>query len=187
MAIYGYARVSTSGQSLEAQLAELKAAGCKKIYQEKITGKHRDRPELKRALEALGDGDVLIITRLDRLARSSRDLLNVIKQVTDAGATFRSLKDHWADTTTAHGRLILTVLAGLAEFERELIVERTGEGRDRAMAKGVAFGRKPKLTHHQRLEAIARRNAGETVQSIARSYNVHYSMIVRLALRNAPN
>ena len=178
MTIYGYARVSTTGQSLEAQLDELQAAGCKKIFQEKITGKHRDRPQLKRALEALGDGDVLIITRLDRLARSSRDLLNVIKQVTDAGATFKSLKDHWADTTTAHGRLIL---AGLAEFERELIVERTGEGRDRAMAKGVAFGRKPKLTHHQRLEAIARRNAGETVQSIARSYNVHHSMIVRLA------
>ena len=180
MTIYGYTRVSTNGQSLEAQLAELKAAGCKKIFQEKMTGKHRERPQLKRALEALGDGDVLIITRLDRLARSSRDLLNVIKQVTDAGATFKSLRDHWADTTTAHGRLILTVLAGLAEFERELIVERTGEGRVRAMAKGVAFGRKPKLTHHQRLEAIARRNAGETVQSIAQSYNVHHSMIVRL-------
>jgi DNA invertase Pin-like site-specific DNA recombinase len=180
MTIYGYARVSTNGQSLEAQLAELRAAGCKKIFQEKMTGKHRERPQLKRALEALGDGDVLIITRLDRLARSSRDLLNVIKQVTDAGATFKSLRDHWADTTTAHGRLILTVLAGLAEFERELIVERTGEGRERAMAKGVAFGRKPKLTHHQRLEAIARRNAGETVQSIAQSYNVHHSMIVRL-------
>ena len=130
MTIYGYARVSTNGQSLEAQLAELKAAGCKKIFQEKMTGKHRERPQLERALKALGDGDVLIITRLDRLARSSRDLLNVIKQITDAGATFKSLKDHWADTTTAHGRLILTVLAGLAEFERELIVERTGEGRD---------------------------------------------------------
>jgi DNA invertase Pin-like site-specific DNA recombinase len=180
MTIYGYARVSTTGQSLEAQLAELKAAGCKKIFQEKVTGKHRNRPQLDHALKVLGAGDVLIITRLDRLARSSRDLLNVIKQITDAGATFRSLRDTWADTTTAHGRLILTVLGGLAEFERELIVERTGEGRERALAKGVAFGRKPKLTHHQRQEAIARRDAGETVQSIARSYNVHHSMIVRL-------
>jgi DNA invertase Pin-like site-specific DNA recombinase len=179
--VYGYARVSTSSQDLDAQLAELKDAGCTKVFQEKVTGKHRDRPQLDHALKKLAVGDVLIVTRLDRLARSSRDLLNVIKQVGDAGATFKSLKDTWADTTTAHGRLILTVLAGLAEFERELIVERTGEGRNRAMAKGVAFGRKPKLTHHQRLEAIARRNAGETVQSIARSYNVHHSMIVRLA------
>jgi DNA invertase Pin-like site-specific DNA recombinase len=180
MTIYGYARVSSTGQSLDAQLAELKAASCERIFQEKVSGKNRDRPQLERALEALGEGDVLIITRLDRLARSSRDLLNIVKQITDAGATFRSLKDHWADTTTAQGRLILTVLGGLAEFERELIAERTGEGRERAMAKGVVFGRKPKLTHHQRLEAIARRNAGETVASIARSYNVHHSMIVRL-------
>ena len=180
MTIYGYARVSSTGQSLEAQLAELQAAGCKKIFQEKITGKHRNRPQLDHALKVLGKGDVLIVSRLDRLARSSRDLLNVIKQITDAEASFKSLRDQWADTTTAHGRLILTVLAGLAEFERELIVERTGEGRNRAMEKGVVFGRKPKLTHHQRLEAIARREAGETVQSIARSYNVHHSMIVRL-------
>jgi DNA invertase Pin-like site-specific DNA recombinase len=128
----------------------------------------------------LGEGDVLIVTRLDRLARSSRDLLNVIKQITDVGATFKSLRDTWADTTTAHGRLILTVLAGLAEFERELIVERTGEGRERAMAKGVVFGRKPKLTAYQRKEAIARREAGETLVSIARSYGVDHSMISRL-------
>jgi DNA invertase Pin-like site-specific DNA recombinase len=181
MTVFGYARVSTTGQSLEAQLTELKAAGCQKIFQEKISGKARgNRPQLEQALKALGDGDVLMITRLDRLARSSRDLLNIIKQVTDAGATFRSLKDTWADTTTSHGRLILTVLSGLAEFERELIVERTGEGRGRALAKGVVFGRKPKLTHHQRLEAIARRDAGETLQSIARSYNVHHSLISRL-------
>lgn len=182
MTVYGYARVSTTGQSLEAQLAELKAAGATKIFQEKVTGKHRERAQLERVLKTLGERDVLIITRLDRLARSSRDLLNVIQQITDAGASFKSLRDSWADTTTAHGRLILTVLAGLAEFERELIVQRTSEGRDRAMEKGVVFGRKPKLTHHQRQEAIARRNAGEAVASIARSYDVHHSMISRLTL-----
>jgi DNA invertase Pin-like site-specific DNA recombinase len=131
-------------------------------------------------LKGLAEGDVLIISRLDRLARSTRDLLNLIKQIADAGATFKSLKDAWADTTTAHGRLMLTALGGLAEFERELIVERTGEGRDRAKAKGVVFGRKPKLTHHQRQEALARREAGETLMDIARSYNVHHSMISRL-------
>ena len=179
--IVGYARVSSKGQSLEAQLAELKAAGSEKIFQEKVTGKHRNRPQLERVLKGLAAGDVLIVTRLDRLARSSRDLLNVIKQITDVGASFKSIRDAWADTTTAHGRLILTVLAGLAEFERELIVQRTGEGRERAMAKGVAFGRKPKLTHHQRLEAIRRRDSGEeTLVDIARSYNVHHSMISRL-------
>jgi DNA invertase Pin-like site-specific DNA recombinase len=180
MTVYGYARVSTNGQSLEAQLAELKAAGATKIFQEKITGKNRERAQLERALAALGEGDVLIVTRLDRLARSSRDLLNVVKQIGDSGASFKSVKDNWADTTNAHGRLILTVLSGLAEFEREMIVSRTSEGRERAKKHGVVFGRKPKLTHHQRLEAIARREAGETVQSIARSYNVHHSMIVRL-------
>jgi len=180
MTVYGYARVSTTGQSLEAQLAELKAAGASKIFQEKITGKHRERQQLDRVLKTLGEGDVLIVTRLDRLARSSRDLLNIIKQLTDASASFKSIKDAWADTTTAHGRLILTVLAGLAEFERELIVERTGEGRDRAIKQGVVFGRKPKLTYHQRQEAIARRDAGEPIVSIARSYNVHHSMISRL-------
>jgi DNA invertase Pin-like site-specific DNA recombinase len=180
MTVFGYARVSTTGQSLEAQLAELKAAGCKKIFQEKITGKNRDRAQLERAINSLGDGDVLIVTRLDRLARSSRDLLNLVHQIGEAGAAFKSLKETWADTTTAQGRLILTVLGGLAEFERELILERTGEGRDRAMAQGVVFGRKPKLTHHQRQEAIKRRDAGETIQAIARSYNVHHSMISRL-------
>jgi DNA invertase Pin-like site-specific DNA recombinase len=180
MTVYGYARVSTNGQSLDAQLAELNTAGCRKIFKEKISGKDRDRSELNRMLKVLREGDVLIVTRLDRLARSTRDLLNLIKQIADAGATFKSLKDHWADTTTAQGRLMLTVLGGLAEFERELIVQRTGEGRERAKANGVRFGRRPKLTHHQRLEAIARRDAGETLQDIARSFNVHHSMISRL-------
>jgi DNA invertase Pin-like site-specific DNA recombinase len=182
MAMIGYARVSTRDQNLEAQLEALKAAGATKIFEEKVSGKGRhNRPALERVLKGLGEGDVLIVSRLDRLARSTRDLLNIIKQVTDAGATFRSLKEAWADTTTAHGRLILTVLGGLAEFERELIVERTGEGRERALAKGVAFGRPSRLTHHQKLEAIARRDAGEPVTQIARSYAVHHSMISRLA------
>ena len=180
MAVYGYARVSTTDQSLAGQLAALNAAGCTKIFHEKLSGKGPDRPQLDRMLRGLAEGDVLIITRLDRLARSTRDLLNLIRQITDAGATFKSLKDAWADTTTAHGRLMLTVLGGLAEFERELIVERTGEGRDHAKAKGVVFGRKPKLTPHQRREALARREAGETLVNIARSYNVHHSMISRL-------
>jgi DNA invertase Pin-like site-specific DNA recombinase len=121
----------------------------------------------------------LVVTRLDRLARSTRDLLNPLGTIGEKGASFKSLRDTWADTTTAHGRLMLTVLGGLAEFERELIRTRTGEGRERAKARGI-LGRKPKLTGHQRREAIARREAGEVLTDIARSYNVSHSTISRL-------
>jgi len=158
MAVYGYARVSTDGQSLAAQVAELKAAKCEKIFQEKISGARSDRKQLAKLMALLAKDDVLVVTRLDRLARSTRDLLNLLGTIGEKGAGFKSLRDTWADTTTAHGRLMLTVLGGLAEFERELIRTRTGEGRERAKARGVVLGRKPKLTGHQRREAIARRN-----------------------------
>jgi len=128
----------------------------------------------------LDAGDVLMVTRLDRLARSTRDLLNTLAAITERKAGFRSLADTWADTTTAHGRLMLTVLGGLAEFERDLIRTRTAEGRERAKARGVRLGRKPKLTPHQQQEAAKRRNAGETLADIARSYNVSHSTISRL-------
>jgi DNA invertase Pin-like site-specific DNA recombinase len=180
MAVYGYARVSTDGQSLVAQLAELKAVKCEKIFQEKISGARSDRKQLARLMAALEKGDVLVVTRLDRLARSTRDLLNLLGTIAEKGAGFKSLRDTWADTTTAHGRLMLTVLGGLAEFERELIRTRTGEGRERAKARGVILGRKPKLTSHQKREAIARREAGEVLTDIARSYNVSHSTISRL-------
>jgi DNA invertase Pin-like site-specific DNA recombinase len=114
------------------------------------------------------------------LARSTLDLLNVLDQVSKRKAGFRSLSDAWADTTTPHGRLMLTVLGGLAEFERSLILARTGEGRTRAMARGVRFGRKPKLTAHQVAEAKARKEAGEALTDIGRSYNVSHSTISRL-------
>jgi DNA invertase Pin-like site-specific DNA recombinase len=180
MAHYGYARVSTDGQSLTAQVAELKAANCQRIFQEKISGARADRTQLTKLIAGLDKGDVLIVTRLDRLARSTRDLLNILGTVADKGAGFKSLRDTWADTTTPHGRLMLTVLGGLAEFERELIRSRTGEGRQRAMANGVIMGRRPKLTVHQRREAIARREAGEVLTDIARSFNVSHSTISRL-------
>ena len=181
MTIYGYARVSTVGQNLDSQIEALRAAGATRIFEEKVSGKGRaNRPALERGLQGLSEGDVLVITRLDRLARSSRDLLNVIQQITEAGASFKSLGDAWADTTNAHGRLMLTILAGLAEFEATLIRERTGEGRERALKEGKVFGRRPKLTAHQRAEAIRRRDEGEPVTAIARSYNVHHALISRL-------
>ena len=180
MTIYGYARVSSDSQTLAAQQSQLHAAGCAKIYAEKASGAKTDRAELAKLLKRLEPGDVLVVTRLDRLARSTRDLLNILDRIAKAGASFKSLADTWADTTTPHGRLMLTVLGGLAGFERELIRQRTGEGRDRAKAKGIKFGRKPRLTPHQRQEAIARREAGETLVDIARSYNVSHPTIMRL-------
>jgi DNA invertase Pin-like site-specific DNA recombinase len=178
--IYGYARVSTDGQSVAAQVSQLKAAGCEKVFREVASGARTDRNQLRRALEQLADGDVLVVTRLDRLARSTRDLLNTLAAIAAKKAGFRSLSDAWADTTTAHGRLMLTVLGGLAEFERELIRARTGEGRKLAKARGVRMGRKPKLTDHQKREALQRREAGEPTREIARSYNVSHSTISRL-------
>src|SRR5262249_13091084 len=176
----GYARVSTDGQSLDAQIEALEAAGCCKVFAEKISGVRSDRPQLAKALKALGASDVLVVTRLDRLARSTRDLLNILAGVVEHGAGFKSLNDTWADSTTPQGRLMLTVLGGLAEFERELIKARTAEGRARARAQGIRFGRKPKLTAHQRAEAIRRREAGEALVDIARTFNVSHSMISRL-------
>jgi DNA invertase Pin-like site-specific DNA recombinase len=165
---------------VSAQVAELKAAGCTEIFQEKVSGAKSDRKQLARLIGRLGKDDVLVVTRLDRLARSTKDLLNLLGAVADRGAGFKSLRDTWADTTTPHGRLMLTVLGGLAEFERELIRSRTSEGRERAKAKGVVMGRKPKLTHHQHQEAVARREAGEALVDIGRSYNVSHSTISRL-------
>ena len=178
--IKGYARVSTDGQTLEAQQEALRAAGAEQIFAEKISGVKRDRPALERCLGSLEPGDTVLVTKLDRLARSTRDLLNVLALITDYGATFKSLTDTWADTTTPHCRLMVTILGGLAEFERHLILSRTDEGRVRAKARGVRFGRKPKLTKHQRDEALARVAQGETLTAIARSYNVSHMTISRL-------
>jgi DNA invertase Pin-like site-specific DNA recombinase len=180
MTIIGYARVSTDGQSLQSQTEALHLADCGRVYSEKISGAYSDRPQLAKAIAALGEGDTLIVTKLDRLARSTRDLLNTLDAIGKAGATFKSLGDSWANTDTAHGRLMLVILGGLAEFERHLILSRTAEGRTRAQANGVRFGRKPSLTAYQRAEALRRRAAGETLTEIARSFNVSHMTIARL-------
>jgi DNA invertase Pin-like site-specific DNA recombinase len=182
--IIGYARVSTDGQTLDAQHAALVAAGAEKVFQETASGAKTDRAGLARAVKALNAGDVLLVTRLDRLARSTRDLLNTLDAIGKQGAAFRSLGDPWADTTTPHGRLMVTVLAGLAEFERSLIAARTTEGRARAKAKGKRMGRKPTLSAFQQKEALAAFAAGELTQAdIARRYGVSRTMISRLVAK----
>ena len=180
MAIIGYARVSTDGQSLQSQTEALHQAGAGRVYSEKQSGAYTDRPQLAKAIQALGNGDCLVVCKLDRLARSTRDLLNTLDAIGKAGASFKSLVDQWADTTTPHGRLMLTVLGGLAEFERHLILTRTAEGRTRAQANGVRFGRKPVLTPYQRAEALRRREAGETLTEIGQLFGVSHMTIARL-------
>lgn len=180
MAIIGYARVSTQDQNLAGQLEALKTSGTKQIYQEKVSGVRADRPQLAKLMASLKTGDVVVVTKLDRLGRSTRELLDLIDRIGKAGASFRSLGDPLWDTGSAQGRLLSTMLAAIAEFERELIRERTGDGRKRAMAAGVKFGRKRKLTDYQRQQAVERRAAGESLAEIAKSYAVSESMICRL-------
>jgi DNA invertase Pin-like site-specific DNA recombinase len=183
--IIGYSRVSTDGQTLADQIAALKTAGAGKVFSEKQSGARFDRPQLRKAIGTLGRGDVLLVTRLDRLARSTRDLLNVLHEVSERGAAFKSLADTWADTTTPHGKLMVTILGGLAEFERSLIKARTDVGIKRARDAGIRFGRPPKLTQHQRAEALRLLGMGEPQNAVARLLNVDQSTISRLVQRVA--
>jgi DNA invertase Pin-like site-specific DNA recombinase len=170
------------GQTLDSQVEQLRAAGCTtKIYREKVTGAHNDRRELLKMLKALVPGDVVTVTRIDRLARSAFDLFAIVKQIVDAKAQFRSLAEPWADTGTSTGRLMIAVLGGLADVERNLIRRtRTAEGRSRAQKRGQRMGRKPKLTEEQQAEALRRRAEGATLVELARSYGVGKSTISRL-------
>ena len=141
--LIGYARVSTEDQDLTVQRAALKEAGCRRVYEEKVSGARRDRPQLARLLDQLREGDVVVVHRLDRLARSTRDLLEIAELLRDAGAGLRSLGEPWADTTSPAGRMVLTVFAGIAEFERALIHQRTSAGRAAARRRGCASGGRP--------------------------------------------
>jgi DNA invertase Pin-like site-specific DNA recombinase len=171
--LFGYARVSTYGQTLDSQLDQLRKAGCssRNIYREKVTGARADRRELNRMLGKLAPGDVVTVTRIDRLARSTFDLFGIVKRIVDAKAQFRSLAEPWADSTSSTGRLMLAVLGGLADVERDLIRTRTAEGRSRAKAQGKAMGRPPSLTPAQEKEATRRRAQGATLKELAESYD----------------
>src|SRR5271155_4745758 len=181
----GYARVSTYGQTLDAQLEQLRAVGCAKIFRETVSGARADRRELLRLLKALAPGDVVTVTRIDRLARSTFDLFAIVKRFVDAGGQFKSLAEPWADTATSTGRLMIAVLGGLADVERDLIRTRTAEGRSRAKARGQHMGRLPALTPQQQAEARQRREEGATLKELAKSYNVGIATISRLSSRAA--
>jgi DNA invertase Pin-like site-specific DNA recombinase len=174
------ARVSTDTQDLSNQLAQLKAAGCEKIYREKISGTTAERSQLKKLMDALSSGDVVIIAAVDRLSRDTTDLLVIARDMQRAGAGLRSLAEPVVDTTSDFAELVLAMLGVAAKLERRRIMERTARGRADAKAKGVRFGRKPTLTLHQQKEARKRIEAGETQRSVARSYNVSQSTISRL-------
>ena len=181
MTTYGYARVSTDAQDLSGQLEHLTAAGCERMFRDKVSGARADQPELQRMLTILSPGDVVVVTRFDRLARSTLHLLDTLKRIADAEGQFKSLAESWADTTTPAGRMMVTIIGGFAQFERELIMVRTREGLRRARERGVKSGPKPKLTSHQQREAICRRETGnETLEQIALSYHVSHSTISRL-------
>ena len=184
--LIGYARVSTQGQDLAQQRAKLSDIGCLRIFEEKVSGAKRDRPELGRLLDHLRAGDVVTVTRLDRLARSTSDLLHIAERIKDTGAGLRSLAEPWADTTSPAGRMVLTIFAGIADFERSLIGERTSAGRAAALARGVRFGPRPALSAEQIVHArrlIA--EEGLSVSEASRILNVHRATLYRALARTA--
>jgi DNA invertase Pin-like site-specific DNA recombinase len=177
--LIGYARVSTDDQDLRLQRAALKEAGCKRTFEEKISGAKRNRPQLAKMIEQLRDEDTVVVTRLDQLARSTRDLLDIAERLKEVGSGLRSLAEPWADTTSPAGRMVLTVFAGIAEFERELIHQRTSSGRMAAKARGVRLGRPPKLTAEQ--IALGKRlvSEGTSVREAAKLLKCHHATLYR--------
>jgi len=179
--LIGYARVSSKGQSLERQIGALNAAKADKIFREKASARTiKGRPQLERAIDALGTGDVFVIAEWDRATRSMIDGIGIIQRVADRAATVMVLDKPWLDLTTPMGKGILAFLSALAEDERERITRRANEGRQIALANGTRFGRKPKLTEHQRELARKRMAKGETCRAIAKDLGVAHTTISRL-------
>src|SRR6516164_997029 len=180
MAKIGYARVSSNTQDYQGQVEALKAAGCERIYSEKQSGKSTDgRRQFEKLMKELLPGDIVMVTKLDRLARSSRDLHNILHELDGLSCGFVSLGDSWCDTTTAQGRLMLSIMGSIAEFERDLIRKRCQEGMVRAKAKGTKFGRKRSLSPEQVKVAADRYANGETMAELAEVYGVSEPTIWR--------
>src|SRR5262250_1808588 len=169
----GYARVSTSTQNLDRQIGALRAERCHEVYREKASGKAiKGRPQLKKAIDALGRGDVLVVAEWDRATRSMMDGVHIIERIHARDAMIKVLDKPHLDLTTPIGRGFIAFLSALAEDERQRIVGRANAGRAVAKARGVRFGRKPKLTDRQQMEGRRRLEAGESARAIARSFNV---------------
>lgn len=177
--LIGYARVSTQGQNLEQQRVMLGLCGCQRVFEEKVSGARIDRLQLERLFDHLRSGDVVVVTRLDRLARSTTDLLHIAEKIKKVGAGLRSLAEPWVDTTSPAGQMVLTIFAGIADFERALIGERTSAGRAAAKAKGVRFGPKPVLSPEQVAHARRLIDGGQSVAEVARLLGVHRSTLYR--------
>ncbi|ARW11940.1 MULTISPECIES: recombinase family protein [Acetobacter] len=176
----GYARVSTVGQTLDIQIKTLKEYGCHRIYCEKASGADASRIELHKLLSRLKEGQIVVVTRLDRLARSTFDLFSIVKVITEKNSQFYSISEPWTDTSTSTGRLMLAVLGGLADVERDLIRNRTSEGRARAIAQGKKMGRPSKITSAQRKEIIQYRKNGKTLDEIAKYFGISSTTVSRI-------
>lgn len=182
----GYARVSTVGQTLDIQMKTLKEFGCVKIYREKASGANAERSQLKKLITSVTEGDIVVVTRIDRLARSTFDLFSIVKDITNKKAQFHSIAEPWTDTSTSTGRLMLAVLGGLADVERDLIRTRTSEGRVRAIQQGKQMGRPSRLTTAQKREIRVKRKNGTTLKSLATTYGLSESAISRIARPRDP-
>src|SRR5215813_8551687 len=177
----GYARVSTPGQNLDRQIAALRSEGCSEIFREKVSGKNiANRPQLEKAIDELGTRDVLVVAEWDRVTRSMMDGVHLIERINKRGALIKVLDKPHLDLTTPIGRGFIAFLSALAEDERQRIVKRANDGRRVARAKGVKFGRKPKLTTHQQKEARKRLRAGDSARSIAKLLGVHHATVLRV-------
>ncbi len=183
----GYARVSTEDQTLQLQRPRLKEAGCEKVFEEKISGVVRKRPQLEKLLGEVRKGDVLVVTRLDRLARSTAELLIIAERLQEKGAGLQSLDEPWADTISPSGRMVLTVFAGIAEFERALIKQRTQDGLLDARKRGVLFGRPRKMRPDQQQLAQELLKQGRSISEVARTFNVHPATIYRCRDNQTPD
>ncbi len=179
MAIIGYARVSSIGQSLEVQQKALKKYGCNKVYNEKRSGTTSNRPELKACLDYVREGDTLVITKLDRLARSTLHLHKIIDDLNTKGVAFKVL-DQSIDTSTKEGQLLFGILATIAQFETALRAERQSEGIKNAKSKGIKFGAKPKLSPEQIEEMRLRRGKGEKIKRLMIDYGISKASVYRL-------
>ncbi len=177
----GYARVSSSTQNLDRQLGALRAERCHEIFREKASAKTvKGRPELEKAIDVLGKGDVLIVAEWDRATRSMMDGVGIIERIHARGALIKVLDKPHLDSTTPIGRGFIAFLSALAEDERQRILKRANDGRKAARARGAKFGRKPKLSEHQQAEALKRLSAGESCRQIAKTFGVHHATVSRL-------